>query len=136
MKREGDGGTPIGRHALLAGFARFDRRAPGPLAFPLAAIRSGDGWCDAPGDRNYNRAVALPYPAGHERMMRDDRLYDTVLVMDHNVTRRLTRGGSAIFFHVARPGFPPTEGCVAVSPRDMAWLLARLRPGDTVRVEG
>lgn len=134
VKREGDGATPVGTMAVLSALARYDRHAPGPVPLRPAPIGARDGWCDAPGDRNYNRAVALPYPASHERMARDDRLYDTVLVLDHNMTRRLTRGGSAIFFHVARPGYPPTEGCVAVSPRDMAWLMRFMRAGDRVRV--
>ena len=134
IKREGDGATPIGAMALLGGRKRRDRVRAGPLAFPLGPIAPDDGWCDALGDRNYNRPVTRPYGASHEAMWRDDRLYDVVLVMDHNVTRRMTRGGSAIFFHQARPGFPSTEGCVAVSPRDMAWLLRILRPGDVVEV--
>ena len=58
--------------------------------------------------------------------MRRDRLYDVVIVLDHNINRRMGRGGSAIFFHIAKPGYPPTEGCVAISPRAMAWIAARV----------
>ncbi len=58
--------------------------------------------------------------------MRRDRLYDVVIVLDYNITCHLGQGGSAIFFHIAKPGYPPTEGCVAISPRDMAWIAARV----------
>ena len=49
-------------------------------------------------------------------MMRDDRLYDIVIVLDWNISERRRNHGSAIFLHVAKPGYAPTEGCVAVSP--------------------
>ncbi|MDZ7600693.1 MAG: L,D-transpeptidase family protein, partial [Hoeflea sp.] len=42
--------------------------------------------------------------------------------------------GSAIFLHLARPGYRPTEGCIALSRRDMLRLMPFLRRGTTVRV--
>ncbi len=125
VKREGDGGTPVGRFRLLRAMVRADQTAV-QTALPRTFIGPDDGWCDAVGDRNYNRPVALPYPTSHEVLMRRDRLYDVVIVLDHNITSRMSRGGSAIFFHIAKPGYPPTEGCVAISPRDMAWVAARV----------
>ena len=67
----------------------------------------------------------MPYRVSHERMMRDDRLYDACLVLDWNIRPRRRSRGSAIFFHLARPGFKPTEGCVAVSAQAMRRLLPR-----------
>lgn len=132
-KREGDGATPLAAMRLLWGHFRRGRiRAVSGLQ--LSPIRSGDGWCDAPADRNYNRPVQLPYHASHEDMLRPDRLYDAVIVLDWNIRQRRRGFGSAIFLHVARSGFLPTEGCVAVSPRDMAWLLPRLSRHTVLRV--
>jgi L,D-peptidoglycan transpeptidase YkuD (ErfK/YbiS/YcfS/YnhG family) len=34
--------------------------------------------------------------------------------------------GSAIFMHIARPDFAPTEGCVALRRADLLRLLSRL----------
>lgn len=85
---------------------------------------ASDGWCDAPSDRNYNRPVQLPYPASTERMWRDDGLYDVVGILDHNARPRMRGRGSAIFLHVARDGYRPTEGCVALSRRDLMRVLA------------
>ena len=131
IKREGDGATPLAAMRLLHGYFRAGPARPlaaaaasSPLRF--RAIRAGDGWCDAAGDRNYNRKVALPYPASSETMRRGDRLYDCVIVLDYNIRPRRRGMGSAIFFHIARDGFPPTEGCVAVPPRVMARLLPHL----------
>ena len=125
----------MGRFRLLGAMIRKDRIAIRKARMKLISIEKDDGWCDAPGDRNYNRPVALPYPASHEKLARDDRLYDIALVMDFNVSKRMTVGGSAIFFHLARDGYSPTEGCVAVSRRDMEWLLPRIGP-NTMMVIG
>lgn len=82
-----------------------------------------DGWCDAPSDRNYNRGVTLPYSASTERMWRDDELYDVVGILDHNARPRVRGRGSAIFLHVARAGYRPTEGCVALARGDLMRVL-------------
>lgn len=129
VKREGDGKTPIGRFALLAVHLRKSSGFRRNLAFPVREITASDGWCDAVGDRNYNRMVKLPYGSSHEKLLRQDHLYDVFFVMDHNVRQRMGRGGSAIFFHLAHKDYRPTEGCVAISRRDMAWLMGRLGRG-------
>ena len=123
---EGDGITPTGQFRLLTGMIRQDRVGPLSARIDLQAISADDGWCDAVGDRNYNLPVTLPYPASHERLARTDQLYDIVIVLDFNMTRRMTRGGSAIFFHLAHADYRPTEGCVAISRQDMLWLLPRI----------
>src|ERR687897_745864 len=92
------------------------------------------GWCEVPNDRNYNRPVAIPYGASHERMLRDDRLYDACIVLDWNISPRRRGRGSAIFFHLARPGFTPTEGCVAVTLATMRRLLPKLSRQSVLRV--
>lgn len=120
---------------VLGGF-RGGRRIAAPTRLSLRAIRADLGWCDAPADANYNRLVRLPFTASHEKMMRDDRLYDVVIVLDWNIGSRRRNLGSAIFLHVAKPDYAPTEGCVAVSPRDMAWLLAQMGRGSIVKVVG
>lgn len=133
-KREGDGGTPLGSMRLLGGYlrrGRFQARS----TLPLSAIDARLGWCEVPDDRNYNRAVRLPYRASHETMLRRDNLYDSCIVLDWNIRPRRRGRGSAIFFHLARPGFTPTEGCVAVSHRVMARLLPMLSTRTTLIVQ-
>jgi L,D-peptidoglycan transpeptidase YkuD (ErfK/YbiS/YcfS/YnhG family) len=44
-------------------------------------------------------------------------------VLDWNIRPRRRGSGSAIFFHLARADFTPTQGCVAVSRRAMTRLL-------------
>lgn len=124
-KREGDGGTPLARMRLLSGYVR-DRRFARVSRLPLARITPSLGWCEVPDDRNYNRPVKLPYPVSHETMRRTDDLYDACIVLDWNIRPRTRGKGSAIFFHLSRPGFTPTAGCVAVTHQVMARLLPRL----------
>ena len=61
-KREGDGATPAGALGSVGVLYRPDRVSrPRHRACPSPPIRPDDGWCDDPGDRNYNRPVRLPY---------------------------------------------------------------------------
>jgi L,D-peptidoglycan transpeptidase YkuD (ErfK/YbiS/YcfS/YnhG family) len=42
--------------------------------------------------------------------------------------------GSCIFLHLARDGFGPTEGCVALSAEDLEAVLAEAKPGDVLEI--
>lgn len=135
-KREGDGATPIAAMRLIGGYVRADRITPPVTALPLRFTPKNLLWCDAPRHALYNRPVAAPFGPSHEKMRREDGLYDVCLVMDWNLRSRKRYGGSAIFFHLAKPGYPPTEGCVAVSLPAMRRLLRFMRRGTVVRVAG
>ncbi len=134
VKREGDGATPIGTWRLLRVLYRRDRVVRPRTGLPVREIGRDDGWCDAAGDRNYNRPVRLPYAATCEAMWRADGLYDVVVVLSHNERPRMTGCGSAIFMHVARPGYSPTEGCIALSVRDLRLVLALCERGVCVQI--
>jgi L,D-peptidoglycan transpeptidase YkuD (ErfK/YbiS/YcfS/YnhG family) len=125
-KREGDGATPLAAMRILSGYFRGDHVAARRTRLRMMPIHAGLGWCEVPDDRNYNRPVKIPYGASHETMRRTDRLYDYCLVLDWNFSPRRRGRGSAIFFHLARPGFTPTQGCVAVTAKVMARLLPYL----------
>jgi L,D-peptidoglycan transpeptidase YkuD (ErfK/YbiS/YcfS/YnhG family) len=126
LKREGDGATPIGRWRVRAVHYRPDRVRRPSARVPTWAIGVQDGWCDALADRNYNRPVRLPYAASAERLWRQDELYDIVVVLDHNARPRVRGRGSAIFMHVARPGYAPTQGCIALARPHLLRVIARL----------
>ena len=133
-KREGDGATPLGPMRILSGYFRGDYVAARRTRLAMTQIQADLGWCEVPGDRNYNRPVKIPYGASHETMRRADRLYDYCLVLDWNVMPRRRGRGSAIFFHLARPGFTPTQGCVAVTAKVMARLLPLLSDRTVLQV--
>ncbi len=136
-KREGDHASPAGRWRLLSGFYRPEKPPPRSPQLPMRPIRKDMGWCDDPASALYNRLVKTPFRASHEALWRDDRLYDLVIVLDYNIFPRRRQRGSAIFVHcareksdvgkgLARDGFAPTEGCVALRYEDLRRLLPRL----------
>jgi L,D-peptidoglycan transpeptidase YkuD (ErfK/YbiS/YcfS/YnhG family) len=134
LKREGDGGTPLGRFAIRQVLYRADRGPRPRTELPLRAIRDDDGWCDDPADRNYNRLIRLPTRQSAEGLKRADHLYDVVLVLGYNDRPSVRGKGSAIFVHLARPGYSPTEGCIALTRRDLLALLAQARRGSSIVV--
>jgi len=134
LKREGDGGTPLGRFPVRLVLYRADRALRPRGSLPVRAIRETDGWCDDPADRNYNRLIRLPSLRSAEGLKRADDLYDFVLVLGYNDRPRIRGRGSAIFVHLARPGYTPTEGCIAFSRRDLLAVLAETRCGTAFQV--
>jgi L,D-peptidoglycan transpeptidase YkuD (ErfK/YbiS/YcfS/YnhG family) len=135
-KREGDGASPAGVWPIREVWYRPDRGPPPATEFRVRAMAPDDGWCDDPQDPRYNRHVKLPYPASAERLWRDDEIYDIVVVLGHNDDPPIPYLGSCIFLHLARPGFTPTQGCVAMTRADLEDLLARAQPGDAVEIRG
>lgn len=133
-KREGDGATPLGLWPMRRLLFRPDRGPAPPTALPASPIRPQDGWCDAPDDPAYNRPVILPYPASCERMWRDDQVYDLVVVLAHNDDPPISNLGSAIFLHLARPDWRPTEGCIALARPDLEQLLSMAASGSAIDV--
>lgn len=133
-KREGDGASPAGVWPIRKVLYRPDRGAKPQTALPVAAMAPDDGWCDAPDDPAYNRAVDLPYPASAEAMWREDGIYDVVVVLGHNDDPAVAGAGSCIFLHLNRPDYPPTQGCVAIAREDLERLLRKARPGDAVEI--
>jgi L,D-peptidoglycan transpeptidase YkuD (ErfK/YbiS/YcfS/YnhG family) len=130
-KREGDGCSPLGAWPIRRLLYRPDKGVPA-TAIPSTEIKPNDGWCDASADPAYNRPVTLPYPASAESMWREDGVYDLVVVLGHNDDPVVPGAGSAIFMHLARDGYAPTEGCVALSRDDLEALLAVAKAGDPV----
>lgn len=135
-KREGDGASPVGRFRLLQAFYRADHGPRPRTGLALRPLRPHDGWSDDVRDRRYNRPVPLPCPTSHESMWRGDHLYDLVIDIAWNRGPIVRGRGSAIFLHLARPGFSPTEGCVAVEPRMIRRLLERIGPRTRLEIVG
>jgi len=134
QKREGDGATPVGDFPLRRLLYRADRVDEPKTGLSAQKIARDDGWCDDPADPNYNRQISLPYSARHEKLWRDDEIYDLIVVLGHNDRPVVPGRGSAVFLHVARPDYAPTEGCVALAKSDLLAVLARADPTARLRV--
>ncbi len=135
-KREGDGGTPVGRWPIRRAFYRPDRLPRPETRLPVEPLEPDMGWCDDPASPDYNRLVRLPFGPSHEAMWREDSLYDVVVVVGHNDDPVEAGAGSAIFLHLSRTDYAPTAGCVAVTLEDMMKILALAEPGSALVVAG
>lgn len=124
-KREGDGATPRGAWPLRRVFYRADRIASPETALQVTAIDPDMGWCDDPDDPAYNQLVRLPVAASAETLWRDDHIYDLIIVLGYNDAPVKAGKGSAIFLHIARDGYGPTEGCVALAEAELRDVLAQ-----------
>lgn len=120
---EGDGITPAGNFSLLRVMFREDRQALPITDLEISTINKNDGWCDDPSSHFYNKPIKLPQNVSHEKLYRDDFLYDIIVDIDYNRSPPILGKGSAIFIHVAQPGYKPTRGCIALSSRDLLELL-------------
>lgn len=125
-KREGDGGTPRATLKPLRIYIRYDHWRSRAFNIPNQPIKNNMGWCDDVGSARYNRLVQLPFTPSHEKLCRDDHLYDIVIETNWNARPAIRGLGSAIFIHLARAGLQPTEGCLALNPKDMGLFLTRL----------
>lgn len=123
-KQEGDGATPAGLLPLRRLLWRADRLAIPRAAVPREPIGPTDGWCDDPTHPDYNRMIRLPHQARHEALWRDDSVYDLIGVLGWNDAPVRRDAGSAIFLHLARPDFAPTEGCIALPCEELLGILA------------
>ena len=134
-KREGDGATPRGTFRLKRLWWRADRHPRPATLLPVRRISADEGWCEDPSDRHYNRPIKLPPRSKADRLARKDGLYDFIIEIDHNTRPRIAGRGSAVFIHVARPGFAPTAGCVALDLATLRRLLARVGPRTKIVIE-
>lgn len=133
-KREGDHKTPIGVFAIRECYYRPDKLAKPATALDIRVTSDDDGWCDDPVHPAYNTHVKLPFAASHEKLWREDDVYDVVVVLGYNDSPVVAGNGSAIFMHVAKPDYAGTEGCVALSREDMLQVLKRLTPDSKIHI--
>lgn len=138
LKKEGDGATPIGYFNILYGYYRNDRIKLPATGLTMIPISKNIGWCDAPQCANYNQSVTIPHQHSHEKLMRDDRLYDICLILNYNIPKSKSyvgrNKGSAIFFHITKEKTTPTQGCIAIEPELMMHILARVNSSTIVDI--
>lgn len=135
-KREGDNKTPWGIYPLREVFYRADKWVGAPVTgLPTRAIAPNMGWCDDAAHPHYNQLVNLPFDASHEKMWREDELYNLVIVIGYNDEPATPGKGSAIFAHIAKPDYAGTEGCVALKIEDWLEILPELTVDSCIYLE-
>lgn len=135
-KREGDMATPIGDWQLRYVYFRPDRITLPAISLPAIKLTPDMGWCDDPHHAHYNMPVERPFAASHERLWREDGLYDVIVVLGHNDSPPKPFLGSAVFFHLREQHTAFTAGCVAVTRDDMMALLETADTTTILRIAG
>ncbi len=124
---EGDNITPKGIYKIVKIYYRKDRIKNIISKIKLIKIKNNMGWCDDPSSKKYNQLIKLPNKYRHEKLYRNDELYDIVLVLDYNMNPIVKGKGSAIFLHLSKNLKNKTSGCVALRKKDMLELLKKIK---------
>ncbi len=113
---------------------RADRLPLVVTRLALTALQPDMGWCDDPVSPFYNTPVRLPFEVSHEKLWREDGLYDLIVPLGYNDDPVVPGRGSAIFLHCAAPGLTPTEGCVTVAREALVEILKVAASGNALEI--
>ena len=104
---------------------RKDRIKRPITKLPVRPLGLLDAWCDDPHHEDYNSAITIPHISSHEILWRSDAIYDIIVILRYNFDPAIPFKGSAIFMHIATPGYTATEGCVGVAQIDLLEILEK-----------
>jgi len=133
-KIEGDNITPKGTFNIVKIYYRNDRVKKISSKFKLIKITKKLGWCDDPKNIFYNKQIKLPNKFSHEKLYRNDNLYDLILVLNYNMNPIIKNKGSAIFIHVAKNNYQPTHGCIGLKKKDLLTILKKIKKHEKVKI--
>jgi hypothetical protein len=133
-KIEGDNITPKGTYQITRIYYRKDRIKKIKTKIKLFEIKKKFGWCDQPDSKFYNRLINLPNKLSHEKLYIKDNIYDVIIVLNYNMNPTIQYKGSAIFIHVAKRKFTPTKGCVAISKKNLLYLIEKISKKTKIKI--
>ena len=123
-KVEGDKCTPRGRFKFKYIFYRKERVKKIYSKLKAIPIKKNYGWCDDANSKSYNKFIKFPFKESAERLHIKENVYDIIVVINFNLSPIKKKKGSAIFLHVAKKNYSPTLGCIALSKKDLLYLLS------------
>ena len=133
-KKEGDLVTPKGTFKIKEIFYRKDRVQSLITRLKKNIIRKNMGWCDDPKSKNYNKLIYFPFKYSAEKLYRRENIYDILLVLNFNMNPIRKNKGSAIFMHVAKKNFQPTQGCIALNKTELIKLVKSIKKNTAVKI--
>ena len=133
-KQEGDNVTPAGNFKIVQIYYRSDRVKKISSKLRAIEITKNMGWCDDPNSKNYNQLINLPSRYGHEKLFKKNNIYDIIVVLNYNMKPVIKNKGSAIFIHVAKKTYQPTQGCIALKKNDLLKLLSNVRKNIKIKI--
>ena len=132
--REGDNVTPKGVYKILKVFYRKDRIKEIKAPFKKITINKKIGWCDDVKSKYYNKQIRLPTSLSHEKLHRNDNIYDIICVINYNINPTVVNKGSAIFLHIKKGNYKNTRGCVALKKNHLLKLLASIKTNTKIKI--
>ena len=84
------------------------------------------GWCDDSNSIYYNKIINNLTKYKSEKLWRKDNVYDIIIIIDYNFKPVVKNKGSAIFLHIAKKKYKPTNGCIAVSKKDIKLIASKI----------
>ena len=133
-KKEGDLITPRGKFKIKYIFYRKDRISNFKSKIKKLSIKKNMGWCDDSLSKQYNKLIKFPFKYSAEKLYRADNIYDIILVLNFNLNPIKKNKGSAIFIHVATKKYKGTAGCVAVSKKNLRYIIKKINKKTIVKI--
>ena len=92
------------------------------------------GWCDDPNSIYYNKRISYPFKYSSEKLWKKENVYDIIIVIDYNLNPAIKNKGSAIFLHIAKRKYKPTNGCIAVSKKNIKLIVSRINKKTKLKI--
>ena len=133
-KREGDKKTPKGEFKLKYILYRKDRIFNIKTKLKKIIIEKNMGWCDDPCSIQYNKIINYPFKFSAEKLWKKENIYDIIIVIDYNLNPVIKNKGSAIFLHIAKKKYQPTNGCIAVNKKNIRLITSTINKKTKLKI--
>jgi len=131
---EGDNITPKGIFKIIKIYYRPDKIKEIKTLIKKIKIKKNMGWCDDIKSRFYNQQIKLPAKCSHEKLYRNDNLYDLIAVLNYNIDPIIKNKGSAIFLHIAKNSYQETKGCIALKKKHLIEIISKIKKNTKIKI--
>jgi L,D-peptidoglycan transpeptidase YkuD (ErfK/YbiS/YcfS/YnhG family) len=131
---EGDNITPKGIFKIIKIYYRPDKIKKIKTLIKKIKIKKNMGWCDDPNSRLYNKLINLPTKYSHEKLYRNDNLYDLIVVLSYNTNPIIKNKGSAIFMHIAKNSYAKTKGCIGLKKKHLIKIVSKIKKNTKIKI--
>jgi L,D-peptidoglycan transpeptidase YkuD (ErfK/YbiS/YcfS/YnhG family) len=132
--KEGDNVTPKGVFKITKIYYRADKIKSIKTSIKKIKITKNMGWCDDPMSLFYNQQIKLPSKFSHEKLYRNDDLYDLIAVINYNTNPIIKNKGSAIFMHISKNSYKKTKGCIALKKANLINILTKVKKNTKIKI--
>ena len=135
FKKEGDLSTPKGVFNLGALYYMKYRNKYLKTRLNKKIIKKNMGWCNDSRSEKYNKEIRFPFKHGAEKLFRKDKIYDIFVNIKYNQSPVVKGKGSAIFLHLEKKNYKPTQGCVEIKKKDFLRILPLIKKNTKISIK-